>query len=311
MPQGQPGKYAPDAIGDWGVPVAAAGGRYDTETLSLPGGGTLFLRSWRAADPSAPVLVVLHGLGAHSGWFIDMANELHAHGLNVYAPDHRGFGRSEGPRGHVRRASDFLADIGALLDEVGKRHPSAPLVVLGHSLGGLFAIYLAAADARRKPPRLAGVILLNPGMAVAWKVPVGRQLRITVGGLRGSRRPWSVAPGAEAMTTNAEAAEMLAADTYWVRQQTARFLYQAELMRMGAMKRAGAVRAPALVIQSEADKSVVPAASKRCFERLGSKDKAFKTYPGFSHDLEFEPERAALDDDIAQWVLAHAAKPQG
>src|SRR5438874_2629460 len=129
MPQG---KFSPDAIGDWGTPAAAEGGRYMTDTLALPGGGKLFMRAWLSA--------------------------------------------------------------------------------------------VAAADARRKTPRLAGIVVVNPGMAVAWKIPVGRQLRITAGGLRGSRRPWSVAPGAEAMTANAEAAGMLAADTYWVRQQTARFL---------------------------------------------------------------------------------------
>jgi hypothetical protein len=38
---------------------------------------------------------------------------------------------------------------------------------------------------------------------------------------------------------------------------------------------------------------------------LGSPDKTWKTYPSFSHDFEFEPHRAALDVDIAAWVMGH------
>jgi len=42
------------------------------------------------------------------------------------------------------------------------------------------------------------------------------------------------------------------------------------------------------------------------FDALASSDKTWKAYANFAHDVEFEPERAILDDDIAQWIKAHS-----
>ena len=95
-------RYDTERVGEWGTPVAAAGGSYTVETFTLSDGAKQNLRIWRAANPAAPTLALLHGLGAHSGWFNDMANSLNAAGLHVYVPDHRGFGRSGGERGHTR-----------------------------------------------------------------------------------------------------------------------------------------------------------------------------------------------------------------
>jgi acylglycerol lipase len=113
------------------------------------------------------------------------------------------------------------------------------------------------------------------------------------------------------LTANPEAHELLQSDPNWVKQQSASFLYQVGLrMASGLLKQAKAVRCPALVLQSEADTSVIIKRTRKMYDVLGSKDKAYKTYPGFAHDFEFEPERAALDDDIAQWCAAHAQPPQ-
>ncbi|MGZ3664392.1 MAG: serine aminopeptidase domain-containing protein, partial [Ktedonobacterales bacterium] len=93
--------------------------------------------------------------------------------------------------------------------------------------------------------------------------------------------------------------------SYWVRNQSASFLYQLSRMRLGVLKRAALVRAPALVIQCEKDGSVSPAATRRCYEQLGSADKTWKTYSDFAHDFEFEPGRTVLDSDIADWIMRH------
>ncbi|HEY7849076.1 MAG TPA: alpha/beta hydrolase, partial [Ktedonobacterales bacterium] len=90
------------------------------------------------------------------------------------------------------------------------------------------------------------------------------------------------------------------------RTQSASFLYQVTRLRLATMKRARQTRLPALVIQCGQDRAVVPAASRRMYDALASTDKTWKTYADFAHDVEFEPERAILDDDIAQWIKAHS-----
>jgi alpha-beta hydrolase superfamily lysophospholipase len=299
-------RYDAERVGEWGTPVA--GGSYGTDTLTLPDGVKLHLRIWLAADPAAPTLALLHGLGAHSGWFNDMANSLNALGLHVYVPDHRGFGRSVGTRGHVRDWRVYPADTSALLDEIRRRGPESRLFALGHSMGALFATFAAAEDAQRTPHRLAGVIAMNPWIKTVSNLSLGNTFAVLSGGLRKSARIVTYPYDVSAMTTNPEAQRMLLADPYWVKSQSASFLYQVGLqMRGKVLARAKEVRAPALVVQGEGDRVVVQAASKQYFETLGSADKTYKTYPGYSHDCEFEPERSALDQDIAAWIHAHSA----
>ncbi|HEX6544174.1 MAG TPA: alpha/beta fold hydrolase [Ktedonobacterales bacterium] len=298
--------YQPERVGDWGVGTAVDGGRYETGMMKMADGTPIFYRAWLHPDAQRPVLLIMHGLGAHSGWFIDMGNSLNEHGLTVYAIDHRGFGRSGGDRGHAPQAQTPVRDAEAVLDEIRQRHPGIPVSILGHSLGAIFALHMAADDALATQKRLSGMILVNPGIAVTWKVPLGRQIAIAAGGLGGSTRHWSLAPGHESMTTNVEAKNMLDADTYWQRTQSAAFIYQVALrLRVSAMKRARSIRTPALMIQCDGDLSVVPSSARRCYDMLGSTDKTWKTYPKFGHDFEFEPDRAVLDTHIAAWVMGH------
>lgn len=296
-------KYAPERVGDWGT---ASEQGYSTDSLTMSDGVTLFYRRWQVSE-TAPTLVLFHGLGAHSGWFIDMGNELSARGLNVYIMDHRGFGRSGGPRGHVLDAAIYPRDLTAFLQNVHQQQPNSPLFILGHSMGGIFALRLAAAESLSAKPLVAGVILMNPWIDDQSKVSPGKVARIVVSGMAKSPRHIAAAGGTETMTTNPEALTMLDADQHWVRTESASFLYQITMMRLGTLKSARQTRLPALVIQCDEDRAVVPAASRRMFDALASTDKTWKTYPGFAHDVEFEPERAILDDDIAQWIKARSA----
>jgi alpha-beta hydrolase superfamily lysophospholipase len=102
-----------------------------------------------------------------------------------------------------------------------------------------------------------------------------------------------------------EATRLLNTDNYWVRHQSQSFLYQVTLLRQRVLAQARKVGTPALVIQTEGDRTLVQEATRQCYLQLGSKDKTWKTYPDFAHDFEFEPERGILDTDLADWVLAH------
>lgn len=308
-------KYQPKNAGDWGTPTAVEGGSYGADTFALPDGTPLYFRFWqapaKAPDASAPVLVLLHGLGAHTGWFIDMGNELNARGVSVYMPDHRGFGRSEGARGHVADWRIYPRDTAAFLDEVQRRAPGAPLFVLGHSMGGRFALYVAADDAKSKRNRLAGLILVNPWVTEVSTMPVGKQVGILLGGMRKSDKIVDYNYDVNGMTANPDAHQLLRSDPNWVRQQSASFLYQVGLRMRGALlKQAKAALCPTLVLQADDDKVLVVRRTRKMYDVLGARDKTYKTYPGFAHDFEFEPGRAVLDEDIALWCFDHARPAQ-
>lgn len=298
--------YRSEFKGDWGSMLNTPKIQTVTETLAMPDGVKLFLRSWKTAGRD--ILLILHGLGAHGGWFIDMGNELAARGLSVYAVDHRGFGRSEGYPGHIDRYQSYLEDIATVVNEIRRRHTpseggdSPRLYVLGHSMGGIFAAHFAV----QHGDLLSGVIFLNPWVQDTSKVPLGTQLAILAGGLLKSRQARQLAGGPEVMTTNPEAITMLAEDTYWQRAQTATFMLQILQMRTAILKQASRITVPALVLQAEEDKAVVPDATRKLYETLASSDKTWRSYPGYAHDTELEHDRALLDNDIVGWIKAHA-----
>ena len=295
----------PDAPGDWGQMLESDTIKTTTEMLKTADGCNLFLRSW--VTNGNDVLLILHGLGAHSGWFIDMGNKLVSHGMNVYAMDHRGFGRSGGLPGHIDDYHTYVADIDFIVTEIRTRHPEAPIHLLGHSMGGIFASHYAA----QYENLLASFLFLNPWIQDTSQTPLFTTLAILLGGLFKSHRYWQVAGGSEVMTTNPEAIQMLNADTYWCRKQTASFLFQIFRMRLAALKMAKLITKPGLVMQAEADKSVVNEASHNLYETLSSKDKTWKTFPGYAHDSEFEADRSLLDNEIVTWIHEHAIQITG
>ena len=288
--------YQPDAPGDWGQMLESDTIKTATDMLKTSDGCNIFLRSWVTDSPD--ILLVLHGLGAHSGWFIDMGNKLSARGVTVYAMDHRGFGRAGGLPGHIDNYHTYVEDINFIVTTIRDRHPEAAIHILGHSMGGIFASHYAA----KYQNSLASVLFLNPWIQDTSKTPIFTTLRILIGGIFKSRRYWQVAGGSEVMTTNSEAIQLLHADTYWCRKQTASFLYQIFLMRSAALKNAKLISKPGLVMQAEADKTVVPEASHNLYDRLASNDKTWKTFAGYAHDSEFEADRTLLDNEVETWI---------
>jgi alpha-beta hydrolase superfamily lysophospholipase len=292
--------YQVGVEGQWGVFAPRDGIETTEDWLIMNDGTRLFSRRWRTAG--AATLLILHGLGAHGGWFLDMGGELAARGVNVWVVDHRGFGRSEGPRGHVTDYRRYLQDIDAVVAAIKAAQPETKLFILGHSMGGIFAAHYAAAHAGK----LAGVLLMNPWVKDQGKVALGTMLAVLFGGIVKSSRTYQLAGGPDVMTTNPEAVKMLNADPIWVRAESAAFFWQILQMRGKMLRLAAKIALPVLVLQAGQDKAVVASASEEAYRRFGGTDKTWKTYPTYAHDSELEADRSALDDDIADWIKAHA-----
>lgn len=128
-------------------------------------GGTQLRRRWEVTDPLAAVLIV-HGMGEHSGRYGHVGDHLADHRFDVLAFDQLGFGQSEGRRAHVDSFDQLLDDVEALMAE--RRELDVPVVLLGHSMGGLVvAAYLVSG---RPQPDLA--VLSAPLLEVeveAWR----------------------------------------------------------------------------------------------------------------------------------------------
>jgi lysophospholipase len=137
-------------------------------TFRLPNGAELSCRVWSTASPRAAVVVV-HGIGEHSGRYDVTARHLAADGIEVHAFDLLGHGSSPGRRGHVSDLGELTAQVRrfhALVREA--RGPDLPLFLFGHSLGGLIALRSV-----QEGPELdwRGLVLSAPALGLRLHVP--------------------------------------------------------------------------------------------------------------------------------------------
>ena len=119
--------------------------------------GTIALADWPLEDPRW-VVVLAHGYGEHVGRYEHVAQDLLAHGAAVHGLDHHGHGGSEGERALVEDFGALLADLDLVVDRAAAAHPGVPLVLLGHSLGGL----IATRYAQTRGERLDGLVISAP-----------------------------------------------------------------------------------------------------------------------------------------------------
>lgn len=173
----------------------------EAEMLKSPSGATLALRHAAAQGDPRGILLLSHGLAEHSARYEGFATRLAAEGFHVYAHDHRGHGFTtapDAPRGQFAPSGGIgrvVADMRAVRDLAVGRHPGLPVVLFGHSMGGLLALAFAEAhpadiDAlavwnSNLEPGLAGrvaqVVLATERMLKGSDVPSGILPRLTFG----------------------------------------------------------------------------------------------------------------------------------
>ena len=111
----------------------------DARELELDGSeGSLYAAAWPRPD-ARYVAIVVHGYAEHVGRYAHVIERLLADGATVYGLDHLGHGRSEGERALVTEGEHLTADLGLLVTLARSENPGLPLVMIGHSMGGLIA----------------------------------------------------------------------------------------------------------------------------------------------------------------------------
>ncbi|HYC55717.1 MAG TPA: alpha/beta hydrolase [Candidatus Binatia bacterium] len=123
-------------------------------------GVPIVYRVWTPQGPARALVVLVHGMGEHSGRYDHVGRFLADHGMVVWALDLRGHGRSGGQLGTVERFEDFLDDLAAFHARAAAAHAGLPVVLLGHSMGGL----VVTAYLMDRPLRPDFVILSGPAL---------------------------------------------------------------------------------------------------------------------------------------------------
>ena len=150
----------------------------DRRVLDSPTSAALNLLVKRATQAPRGVVQINHGLAEHAARYGRFADHLAMHGFHAYAHDHRGHGGTTAPDAPPRMfarkdgAEKVIADVLAIHELIAKEHPGLPVIVFGHSMGGLIALDLV----RRHSRRIAAAAIWNTNFSAGPAERVARLL---------------------------------------------------------------------------------------------------------------------------------------
>lgn len=119
--------------------------------------GDIVIHEWPIAEPTW-IAALVHGYGEHLGRYPYVADHLNAAGAFVIGPDHEGHGLSDGERVLIDDFETVVDDVDAVVSIASRTHAGLPIVMVGHSLGGM----IAARYAQRYGDRLTALVLSGP-----------------------------------------------------------------------------------------------------------------------------------------------------
>ncbi len=266
------------------------------QTWKAPDGSRLFRRSWVPAGADRVALLV-HGYAEHSGRYEGIARWLAARGVAVHAYDHRGHGRSEGRRGHVRSFEEFLDDLDGVLAEVRREHGGLPLYLIGHSMGGLISLaYLV-----ERQPVLHGAVSSGAAVSVEALPPSRiRMARLLRKVLPTMRMPSGL--DLEGLSRDPAVLEAYTEDPFVFRDMT--LSLGAELIEaaLRTAPRGAEVSVPLLVLHGAEDPICDPAGSRRFADDVRATGSELRIYEGLRHEIFNEPEKEEVYTDVWRWI---------
>ena len=257
---------------------------------------------WQAWDPTASAggaVVLVHGAAEHGGRYAYVAERLVSEGYAAYAIDHRGHGRSYGPRALISRFDHLVDDLGLFVTRVREDHGGRAPFLVGHSLGGAVALRFAIGHGSD----IAGLAVSGP--AVATKaIPTAVKAATTVLSVLAPRLP-VLKIEADAISRDPDVVRAYQRDPLnYNGRLPARTL--AEIMRcMDSLpRRVGGLRdsaptSPWIRTIGCALRKVVGWSTHWPPRR----DKTLKIYDGLYHEVFNEPERAQVVGDLVEWIV--------
>lgn len=291
---------------------------YTEHTSTASDGTSLHVDVWRPETAPKFVVVIAHGGAEHAGRYAQLAGELVAQGGLVFGPDHRGLGRSAGPRGHVARFEDYAHDLHQVMREQASRGGDSerpevlPWFLFGHSMGGLLSLIYLLEHERDFP--LRGALLSSPLLGLTMKV---NPVKLAVGRLAARIAPRLALPSglpAEAVSRDPEVVRRYVADPLRVGVVTAGWFGAMNAAIARVVQHASTIALPCLWYVGTGDQICDHHATLALFRGLpkaAARDQTMREFAGYYHELHNEPAelRAPVVAMISEWITAHLEQP--
>ena len=256
----------------------------------------IFYRNWKADGEPRAVIVIVHGFNSHSGYYQWTAEQFTAHGYETYALDLPGRGKSEGERFYINDYNEIVSVIDQLVTIAKNAHQNLPLIVLGHSAGGVLScMYMLAHQ-----DRVNGFICED----FAYQVPAPDVALALLKGLS------HIVPHAHVLKLKNEdfsrdpsAVSKMNSDPLIANEvQPTKTVQQLVLADERLKKEFAEIKVPVLIVHGTGDKATKPSGSQEFYDKAGSSDKTLKFYEGHYHDMLNDVDKEVVMEDILDWI---------
>jgi alpha-beta hydrolase superfamily lysophospholipase len=257
----------------------------------------LYYQGWLPDSSLKQILVMIHGLGSHSGLWRNAVRCLVPQGYGIYAMDLRGHGRSPGLRGHIQHWQDFREDLDAFLQHILIQEQIEQCYLWGHSLGATVCLDYAL----HKSEYLQGLILSAPALGkvgvAQWKLLLGQLLSVLWPSFR-------LKLGIDHCASSRIPAVVKAHMTDPLRHEygSARLATEFSQAIYWTQTHLSQLTIPVLLLHGGADMITDPEGSRQLFAQIQVADKTYLEYPQSYHDLYEDLNDMEVIGDISKWL---------
>ena len=267
--------------------------------LAADGTG-LFAQSWKPTGTVKAVIALVHGLGEHSGRYAHWAAMFCEKDIAFVAMDLRGHGHSGGKKGHTPSYEILMDDTEMLIAKAGELFPGVPVILYGHSMGGT----LAANYILMKNPGVRACVITSPWLKLSFEVP---KLKLMAGNIvKGVFPSFSQPSGlvADYLSHDKEVVRLYLNDPLVHNKISITLFSTVYKNGLEAIRRAGEVSVPCLLMHGEDDKITSPGGSEE-FAAANPAKVSLKIWEGAFHELHNEPIKKEVFQYLYDWL-----KPQ-
>ena len=257
----------------------------------------ILYRQWGCSSPRAAILLV-HGLGGHSNNWEFLANFLAEHGISSYSIELKGFGKTEGIKGHIDSLNTYIKDVRRLYNIIKKDHARQSVFIAGESMGGLIGFLTVI----KKPRLFRGLVCISPGFASRMKFSLMEYFKMVSARFYNSRKQFVMPFTNEMCTRDPECKKIMDNDTLEHKLATPKLLQSILLGQLSSNLLKHKVRTDTLFLLAGSDTFVSSDASKKIFKGIKFEHKEIIEYPEMRHSLTMELGREKVFSDLLRWL---------
>ncbi len=262
----------------------------------------LFFQYWLPdTEDIKAYVIVLHDLATHSDRMKRLAEYLTEKRYGLFSFDLRGHWRSAGNYlGHIDSMDHLQKDLVLFTYIVRKHSVNKKIFLMGHSFGGLISLIYGI-----NHPNLPGVIVSCPLLGLSKKMSFGKKITKK---MSAKLSPTKIIPyiiDQKHLTSDLKILRQFIRDDNKLENISVKTASEIDKSMKWVMDYSSKLVCPTFIMQGENDKIVDIDKTKEFFENVKSKDKNYKLYEGFLHDLLNEKNRNYIYQEIFKWLEKH------